>query len=629
MRKITILFLILFFSFSFSVSSQKIFEISETEKLSLDLSVKDPDADKLVYTFTKPLDKKGEWQTKYGDAGEYTATVTVSDGKTEVSEEIIITVHRKDEKPVINKFSPQEIQLDIDEGKAIKFNVEASDLNKDELRYTWSINEEFVSNEKSVTFETGYKDSGEYSVMVVVGDGLFTTSKEWVVNVIDVELDALIGGIEDIIVTETETARLKLPNFKKYGLSYEIADPLGSDNAWKTGYDDAGEYDVKINVKGKDFKSERDLKIIVNNKDRPPILSGLRDISLMENENIVLEFSAEDLDGDVIVFSVENIPQGGILEGNAFKWKPGFDFVRKENVFDHVLDSFRLLSKTAEVIFIAQSNGLKDEKKVRIRVKDNNRPFVLEDIADIVVNEGEEIIINPKYNDPDLDKVSFSYSGFMNSNSKKTGFNDAGDYSVKVTASDGYHTQTTFVNLRVNDVNRKPVIKNIRNMKIKEGEELKIELSGTDSDNDVISYSASDLPKGSKLKGNLFIWKPGFEVVDGTEKEMEMEFIVSDGRDESRSKMKITVLDTNQAPEITDFSDNLIAVRNKPIQFYVNATDLDSNELTYSWDFGVFSKFTDGNEHQRVFTSAGTKEVQVTVSDGVESVSKVWEIDVI
>src|SRR3989338_10296118 len=97
MKKTITLFLILFFSFIYVSSSLKTFEINETEKLSLGLKAEDPDADRLIYTFTAPLDKNGEWQTNYGDAGEYEATITVSDREVSTSENILIKVNRKEE----------------------------------------------------------------------------------------------------------------------------------------------------------------------------------------------------------------------------------------------------------------------------------------------------------------------------------------------------------------------------------------------------------------------------------------------------------------------------------------------------------------------------------------------------
>jgi len=99
MRKrilLMLLFLTLFFSFLYSAYSLRVFEINETEKISLGLQAEDPDADKLSYTFSKPLNNDGEWQTNYGDAGEYEATIAVSDGKESTSENILINCHPAD-----------------------------------------------------------------------------------------------------------------------------------------------------------------------------------------------------------------------------------------------------------------------------------------------------------------------------------------------------------------------------------------------------------------------------------------------------------------------------------------------------------------------------------------------------
>jgi len=629
MKRIIILFLVLFLSVIYSVTSLKTFEIEETEKLSLGLDVEDPDADLLIYTFTEPLDENGEWQTTYGDNGEYEILITVSDGETEVSEEVLVIVNRKEARPVIDNVTPEEEYIDIDEGNNIKFDVEASDPNNDNLRFEWKILERVVSNVNGFTFETGYEDAGEYTISLVISDGIFDISKEWTVNVMEIDLDDVLDQIKDITIIETETAILNLPDFGKYFLTYSISEPIGNDNEWKTDFDDAGEHTVIIEVKGKDFQGEKVVKVIVENKDRAPELVDLENILINENEQFTLELKAVDPDGDTIIFSVEDIPEGAELNDNIFVWTPTYDFVQKNNLIDYIVDKFRLLRKSVDVVFVAQSNELIDSKNIKISVKDINRPFVLEIIEDIEVDEGQEIFIDSKYNDPDKDKVSFSYSGFMNRNKKKTNFEDAGSYIVKVVATDGFHYETTLVNVKVNDVNRKPIFDKIPNVEIKEGEEMIIELSATDPDNDAVRFSAKGVPNGAKLNDNLFIWKPGFEVVNGTMKEFSVIFRASDGDERAEQKVKIIVLNANQAPKIISYSDNLIAVKDDMILFEVDAIDGDGDELTYSWDFGFFSKFEDGNMHQRIFTSTGNKKVMVTVSDGIDSVSKIWDFLVV
>lgn len=629
MKKIIILFLILFISFIFSVSSLKIFEIDETDKLSLGLEAADPDADKLAYTFTNPLNENGEWQTNYGDAGEYKATVSVSDGENEISEEVLIIVNRKEAKPTIDDFAPKEGYLSINEGEIIGFRADASDLNNDKIIYTWLLNDKAISGNNEISFETGYNDAGEYVITLIVSDGVFNASKEWNVKVNDVDISSVLEQINDVTILETETAKLELPDFEKYGLHYEISEPMGNDNKWETGYDDAGEYIIKITAEGKGFKGEEDVKVTVKNNDRAPKLIGLHDASVKENELLNIELKAVDPDDDNVILSAENMPQDAEFEENVFTWKPGYDFVQKNNAFDYLLDGFRVLGRSTNVVFVAQSNELSDKENVKITVKDVNRPFVLEGIDGIEVDEGEEIILNPKYNDPDNDKVSFSYSGFMDSNKKSTGYDDAGEYIVKVTATDGFNTETRFVDVEVNDVNRKPAFGKMENIEVKEGDEARIELSASDPDNDAVRFSAKNLPKGALLKDNLFVWKPGFDAVNGTQKEFSVDFTASDGIDEAEQKVKITAINVNQAPKIISYSDNLIAFKNKPTLFEINAVDEDGDELAYNWDFGFLDKFEGNSQHQRIFTATGKKKVEVTASDGVETVSKVWDVTVV
>jgi len=628
MKKLLTL-IIFFFIVIYSASSLKTFEINETEKISLALEAQDPDSDKLTYIFTEPLDSNGEWQTTYGDSGRHTTTITVSDGENEVSEEVVIIVNRKEEMPVIYDFEPKESYIIIDEGEEIKFIVRASDLNNDELDYQWVLDDEIYTNGNQLNFPTGYNDAGEYKISAIISDGIFIVTKKWDVKVNDVDVDALLEQIEDVIVYETKTVSLKLPDFERYGLKYSISEPIGDDNKWETDFGDVGEYVVTVKAEGKDYSKEEEVKITVQKNDRAPKFIGLRDVKIMENEELRIELKAVDPDNDNVFFSVVDGPKNLKLDGSVFRWKPDFGFVQKDNLMDHILDKFRLLSRNIDVIFIVQSNELTDEIRIKINVKNANSNFVLEPIEDIEVDEGQDIVINPTYNDPDNNKVSFSYSGFMNNNKISTDFNDAGEYVVKVIATNGFFTETRFVNIKVNDVNRKPVFNMIENAEVIEGNELRIELSANDPDNDAVSYSAKKLPKGAKLKDNLFVWKPDFNVVDGTQKELSLNFIATDGIDQDEQKVKITILNNNRAPKIIDYSSSLVAYKGQPILFDVNAIDEDDDELKYEWNFGLFDKFEDINQHQRIFITTGSKKVKVTVSDGLDTVSKVWNVEVV
>ncbi|KHE90274.1 MAG: fibronectin type III domain-containing protein [Candidatus Scalindua rubra] len=70
-------------------------------------------------------------------------------------------------------------------------------------------------------------------------------------------------------------------------------------------------------------------------------------------------------------------------------------------------------------------------------------------INDVTVNEGETVFINPMGTDPDDDVLTFSYSGWMTSDTYKTNYTDAGVYTVTVTVSDGSLTASQNVTVTV------------------------------------------------------------------------------------------------------------------------------------------------------------------------------------
>jgi len=68
-------------------------EVNEGDLVKLDVIASDKDGDNLFTSFTGPLNSQGEWQTSIGDKGEYSVTVTLSDGQETTSENIKIIVN--------------------------------------------------------------------------------------------------------------------------------------------------------------------------------------------------------------------------------------------------------------------------------------------------------------------------------------------------------------------------------------------------------------------------------------------------------------------------------------------------------------------------------------------------------
>jgi len=250
------------------------FVVEETEYVRVLPKGYDPDEDGIEYTFTSPLDDSGEWQTTYGDAGEYTATVSVSDGELSSSKDFDIIVTKKEESPVIEEFNPSDGSIEVDEGSGIDFSVVVSDKNGDELSYVWKVDGEEVSTSRSYRYDPSHMDAGEHIIEVIISDGVNEIRKRWVVTVRNVNRKPELVDIGDITVKETETVVLEpsATDEDGEGIAYTISEPVGNDGIWETTYDDAGEYTVTVSVSDGIDEVSKDVKITVENVNRAPVI---------------------------------------------------------------------------------------------------------------------------------------------------------------------------------------------------------------------------------------------------------------------------------------------------------------------------------------------------------------------
>src|SRR3989338_8854050 len=90
-----------------SSANALVFTVTEGELVKIKLKATDPDGNPLTYNFSWPLNEKGEWQTKTGDAGQYNVVVTVSDG-TKISEEGFTLIVKEKEEIVEEVEEPAE-----------------------------------------------------------------------------------------------------------------------------------------------------------------------------------------------------------------------------------------------------------------------------------------------------------------------------------------------------------------------------------------------------------------------------------------------------------------------------------------------------------------------------------------
>ena len=102
--------LVLIFIFSIAAENEQSLTAYETDLVKLKVKATDLDNDNITYSFSKPFDQKGEWQTGYDDMGEYNVNITASDGVHQTVKVIKLNIKNKNRPPILltNKLTVNE-----------------------------------------------------------------------------------------------------------------------------------------------------------------------------------------------------------------------------------------------------------------------------------------------------------------------------------------------------------------------------------------------------------------------------------------------------------------------------------------------------------------------------------------
>jgi len=236
--------------------------VKENELVKLSVKIKDPDEDPVTFSFSKPLDENGEWQTNYGDAGEYVVTLIATDGVLKTEKKIKLIVERVNVPPVIMALN----DLSVNEGEIVKFEPKVTDPNNDPV----SVDISAPLNEGE--FTTDHTSAGEYKIKVVADDGELESEASFMLTINDVNEKPIISEVEDITVKEGETITInpEVSDLDEDEIILTISDPVGDDGTWETDFTDNGEYVVTVTAyDGKD-KVTKQINVVVEDVNMPP-----------------------------------------------------------------------------------------------------------------------------------------------------------------------------------------------------------------------------------------------------------------------------------------------------------------------------------------------------------------------
>lgn len=563
-------------------ASKPITEVTETQTYQYDVIVSGELGDTLELKLIEG--PKGmalnsvnslSWQTGYDDAGVYPVILEASDGHNSQRQSYRLTVHNKNQPPVIISAPTTTIK----ENDLFSYTVKATDPDNDELRI------EFLNTPKPIqasgntlSWQTDYDSAGDYPLHIRVHDSKTYTDQVFVLTVLNVNRPPEFAQFDDAALHTKEDAKWQLPigvsdpDGDKVTLSLENAPEgmtlEGKTVHWRPNFRQAGHYTVRvIATDGKDT-SMLNLPISVENVNRIPAITSQPLTSITETELYTYDIRAYDPDETPLRYRLLQAPEGmKINSQNQLIWQTGYEDAGKYAV------QFEVSDGEASV-----------EQSFELTVINKNRPVEIVSKPVTKIDEAELFSYTLEAIDPDGDDFTIDYVTIPkqvtregNAMRWQTDYKSAGKYPFVIRASDAESTTEQSFVLEVINVNRKPVIGSKPNLNAIEAVAYHYVIEATDADDEPLTFTLPTAPQGMKIRDNIVSWVPNFDQAG----KHPVVIHVSDGIDTVTQSFTIDVANTNREPTLMDIDDQTVIVGDT-FRYQLEASDVDGDEVSVS-----------------------------------------------
>ncbi|MGB2783412.1 MAG: putative Ig domain-containing protein, partial [Atribacterota bacterium] len=178
------------------IISEPTITATENNQYSYQLEAKDPEGDSLTYLLVlcpegMSINSKDGliiWTPTNDQVGINQVEVEISDSRESVTQSFEIEVINVNNPPQILSYFPANINIKINEGNSVKFEIQAQDIDlNNTLSYQWFSNGILVSSttgsgndsKSSWAYSASYGDYGQKIVKVVVSDGELENFIQW------------------------------------------------------------------------------------------------------------------------------------------------------------------------------------------------------------------------------------------------------------------------------------------------------------------------------------------------------------------------------------------------------------------------------------------------------------------
>nr|WP_321497466.1 Ig-like domain-containing protein [uncultured Methanolobus sp.] len=317
--------------------------VNETENVTITLNAIDPDGDSpLYYSMNSSKgnldDNVFTWTPGYEDKGIHHINFTVSDGDLSSTQMAVIGVNNTNRAPEFTSIVGTQI---INEGGNISFKVTAADADGDDLTYSVSGDPEtstieFTSTGITFNWSPSYTEAGNYTITFIVKDEmLYSDTLKVPIQVLDVNRAPRFTLNSSYEINETNTLTIDLDPYDEdtddvvsvwINNTGNASGSLSSSGVytWNTDYYDSGIYNIEFGISDGTVTSYSNTTVTVNDVNAPPVLGTIGSKSVDEEEELTINLTATDIDGNSLEFTIENKPGNATFDTSTgnFSWTP-------------------------------------------------------------------------------------------------------------------------------------------------------------------------------------------------------------------------------------------------------------------------------------------------------------------
>jgi hypothetical protein len=556
---------------------------NEDNAKAIVLTGSDPDGGAVTYSITVPPTKGILSGTApnltYSPNANYNGsdafTFTVSDGDLSAQATVSITVNPVNDAPVLNSIAAQS----VNENAPLTFTATGSDIDGDALTFSaTSLPTGATLNANgSFTWTPTYEQSGNYSVTISVSDGKLSASQNVTITVSNINRKP-VANAQNVTTNEDNAVAVTLTGSDPDGeaLTYAVtaapAHGTLSGSAPNFTYTPNANYNgsdvITFSVSDGDLSAQATVSITVNPVNDAPVLNSIAAQSVNENAQLTFTATGSDIDGDALTFSATSLPTGATLNASgSFTWTPTY-----------------VQSGNYSMIISVSDGKLSASQNVTITVSNINRKPVA-NAQNVTTNEDNAVAVTLTGSDPDGEALTYAVTaapahGALSGSAPNLTYTPNANYNgsdaITFAVSDGDLSTQATVSITVNAVNDKPVLNTIASQSVEETSTLTFTATGSDIDEDALTFSAADLPSGATFENGTFTWTPTW-VQAGS---YSVAISVNDGNETVSQVVAITVSNLNRAPvadaqSVTTNEDNAVAIT-------LTGSDPDGEALTYT-----------------------------------------------